>query len=412
MVMMKTNFYGLDVLRGFGIFTVLILHSAFYYFDGIYEVDFNNPPLVVTVIGLLLMFAGLFAMISGFVHTRSSFRKRDQGIPSGSILKYGIVYGLITLAIAYLYFLFTGPGLIDFSTRSMNNSILVELIRNGDWVSMNRERLFYIDSLVMIGTNILLLALFAFLVGDRVPREKRALTYILAAMGFMALSLARIPLYRVWQDALEAGDDVLYLLLNPLVAKNNPILPFFAFGLMGGWLAALNDTKNFRQTCSRAVPLALFLLIAGVLLYVNLEDTMLERAIDGKWYSIMVAQLGLFMLLILAVLKWFDYRKKKNKSGLSLFFARFSKGGLTAFFLESVVSAVIYRGITAVVPGLSFGIADALLYGLLLALFWGLVLRQWEKAYYRFTLEYGIAMLMNRFGRTLKLDKLQGTLRE
>lgn len=409
---MKTNFYGLDVLRGVGIFTVLILHSAFYYFDGIYEVDFNNPPLIVTVIGLLLMFAGLFAMISGFVHTRSTFRKRDQGIPSGSILKYGIVYGLITLAIAYLYFIFTGPGLIDFSTRSMNNSILVELIRNGDWVSMNRERLFYIDSLVMIGTNILLLALFAFLIGDRVPRERRALTYSLAALGFMALSLARIPLYGVWQDALETGDVALYLLLNPLVAKNNPILPFFAFGLMGGWLAALTDTKNFRQTCSRAVPLALSLLVAGVLLYVNLEDTMLERAIDGKWYSIMLAQLGLFMLLILAVLKWFDYREKNKKSSLSFFFARFSKGGLTAFFLESVVSAVIYRGITAVVPGLSFGIAGAVLYGLLLALFWGMVLRQWEKAYYRFTLEYGIAMLMNRVGRTRKLDKLQGTLKE
>ena len=42
---MKTYYYGLDVLRGFGIFTVLILHSAFYYFDGIYEVDFNNASL-------------------------------------------------------------------------------------------------------------------------------------------------------------------------------------------------------------------------------------------------------------------------------------------------------------------------------------------------------------------------------
>lgn len=409
---MKAYYYGLDVLRGFGIFTVLILHSAFYYFDGIYEVDFNNPPLIVTVIGLLLMFAGLFAMISGFVHTRSSFRKRDQGIPSGSILKYGIIYGLVTLAIAYLYFLFTGPGIINFSTRSMNNSILVELIRNGDWVSISQERFFYIDSLVMIGTNILLLALFAFLIGDRVPRERRTLTYSLAALGFMALSLARIPLYGVWQDAQETGDVALYLLLNPLVAKNNPILPFFAFGLMGGWLAALTDTKNFRQTFSRAMPLALSLLAAGVLLYVNLEDTMLERAIDGKWYSIMLAQLGLFMLLILAVLKWFDYRERNKRSDLSLFFARFSKGGLTAFFLESVVSAAIYRGITAVVPGLSFGIAAALLYGLLLALFWGLVLRQWEKAYYRYTLEYGIAMLMNRFGSTRKLDKLQGTLKE
>ncbi len=67
--MENKNILGLDVLRGIGIFTVIFLHSAFYYYDDIFQLDFNEPPLIITLIGLLLMFAGLFAMISGLVHT-------------------------------------------------------------------------------------------------------------------------------------------------------------------------------------------------------------------------------------------------------------------------------------------------------------------------------------------------------
>ena len=63
------RFVGIDFLRGIGIFVVLILHTAFYSFDGIFDVDFSNPPLMITIIGLLLMFAGIFAMVSGFAHT-------------------------------------------------------------------------------------------------------------------------------------------------------------------------------------------------------------------------------------------------------------------------------------------------------------------------------------------------------
>lgn len=68
---MNREYKGLDVLRGFGLFVLVTMHTAFYHFAGLYDLDLNNPPLIVTMIGFLLMFAGMFAMISGLVHTLS-----------------------------------------------------------------------------------------------------------------------------------------------------------------------------------------------------------------------------------------------------------------------------------------------------------------------------------------------------
>ena len=51
---MKKHYRGIDVLRGLGIFSVLSLHTAFYYYDGIYDLDLSNPPLIITLIGAVL----------------------------------------------------------------------------------------------------------------------------------------------------------------------------------------------------------------------------------------------------------------------------------------------------------------------------------------------------------------------
>ena len=121
---MKRQYLGLDILRGLGVFIVVWLHSAFYYFDGLYDLDLNNPPMIVTLIGLLLMFAGLFAMVSGTAHTLQLYRKADSGYEPKKILVFNSIGGLLILAIGYAYFIFTGAGLVHFETRSMNNSML------------------------------------------------------------------------------------------------------------------------------------------------------------------------------------------------------------------------------------------------------------------------------------------------
>lgn len=404
---MKNKFLGLDVLRGIGIFSVIFLHTAFYYFSGLYNVDFNKPPLIVTIIGLLLMFAGMFAIISGFVHTHQyNLKLEEKKATHKQLIKYEIIFGGLIFVVAYLYFVFTGPGIINFDSQSMNNSIFVELIRHNKLIFTNFERLFYVDSLVMIAFNIILLTLFSCVVKKAKP-QWRSRIYFISTILFMIISIVRIPLYNnVWLPAMDNQNYLLVLLLNIFVAKNNPIFPFFAFGLLGAWLATTLKYNGFKKSVKKIIFVALTLFSLGIVLYINLEDTMLERAIDLKWYSIMIAQLGLFLLLIVGALKHYDFGKKRKNSKIAIFFSRFSKGGLTAFFLESLISAIIFRIMLLFNPNINFNVGSALFFGFVLAILWGFILKIWEKYNYKYSIEYFISKILNKTVESSKLKKL------
>jgi hypothetical protein len=149
------------------------------------------------------------------------------------------------------------------------------------------------------------------------------------------------------------------------------------------------------------VPLILggCLFATGMTLYAFLPDTMLQRSIDLKWYSIMVAQLGLFILLILLSIRIFDRPRARTAHGwLFRFIRRFGYAGLTAFFLESVVAAIIWRVLKALIPDLRLEIGGALLFGFILALLWGFLLIAWEKCFYIGSIEYFYTLFVTRFG--------------
>jgi len=358
------------------------------------------------------------------------------------------------LAIAWLYFIFTGPGLADMTNRSMNNSILVELIRNGRWAGFNLERFLYVDSLVMIGMNLLLLGPIHLLF-SRMKRKP----WLAAGLFFFLLSLLRIPLYTLYLSAVDEGRTGTVLLLNWLVNKNNPILPYLSFTLFGGWFGCLLTAGDWKRMVRQVLPVGILLFLIGAVLYVFLPDTMLQRSIDGKWFAIMTAQLGLFSLLILLALRLFDFRKSSPEkptgksasvtssassahhtpsassahhtpsassarhtpsasaslSPSKLFFPltfinRFGVAGLTAFFFESVLSAAFYRILRLFLPDLRLGLGGSLLYGFLLAITWGVLLLLWEKKQYRYGIEYFLCRLLAPFGHSEKQEKLGGYL--
>lgn len=422
---MKNHFYGLDFLRGLGIFFVVALHSAFYYFGGLYELDLNNPPPVVTIIGLLLMFAGMFAIISGTVHCiqmvgrirRNGYsidgtNQNDISISPGKIVSQFFIRGIIIFAIAYVYFIVTGPGVVDMDAKTMDNSILVELIQNGRFTGVSFQRIYYIDSLVMLGSNIILLGLFSALIIKIIGTIESIWferSYFIAGILTALISLVRIPLYKILTVALDEGNYPVFFLLNYLVNKNNPILPYISFGFFGMWIGAMLIKNDWRKLKYKVAGISIFLLATGVVMYINLPDTMLERGIDMKWYSIMLAQLGLFMLMVLGALKYFDFRKKNppKSNFFYRFITRFGVAGLTVFFIESVVSAVVFRVIKLIYPEVSFTISQALIYGICLSLLWGVILIFWEKTGYKYGLEYMYGKIVSKKGISTKLEKLK-----
>ena len=407
---MRKQFIGLDVLRGLGLFSVLTLHTAFYYYDGIYDLDLSDPPLIVTIIGFLLMFAGLFAMISGFVHTLQTYRKiKEKGATFKETLTYSTVAGLYILLIAYLYFLFTGPGIILFDSRSMDNSLLVELIQNGRFVLPSIERILYIDSLVMIGMNILLLAVVTWL-GFKYIKSDQKRSYFFYILGVVVLliSIIRIPLYTTYLDARDTNNYFLVLVLNWFVNKNNPILPFFAFALFGGWLATLIMIGDVKKTRLFVIPSAVLFILVGLTIYITAEETMLDRLIDYTWFGIMVFQIGLFKLMILGFLRLYDYSKKEKELNiLSRFLYRFGVAGLTIFFVEQLVSSFIKRIMVWVNPDLYLDLNASIVIGIVIAVLWGIVLYYWSKTGYKYGVGYYYTRVMRKYGGSAKEETLK-----
>jgi hypothetical protein len=409
---MKNRYEGLDFLRGLGIFFLVILHSAFYFFGGLYDLDLSNPPPVVTVIGLLLMFAGMFAIISGCVHGLQFMRRSDkEAVTPRQIFLPFLIRGVIIFVIAMAYFIITGPGIVDMAARSMDQSILVGLIRTGRFQGLSMERIFYVDSLVMISSNIILLGIFTAIL-YRILRSNIGKCFaricFISGLAFAVLSLLRIPLFSVYAAAIEDGSTPVFLLLNYLVAKNNPVLPYFSFGLFGLWIAALLRTDTGKAIFRKGLLVSVLFLVSGVFLYIRLPDTMLQREIDLKWYSIMLAQLGLFILLVFTALYLFDFKSRpiRPENPIVRFIARFGIAGLTVFFLESVISALVYRALTLVFPALSFTIPQALLFGIAMAIVWGVLLIFWERSGYRFGLEYLYGKVASLRGESSKLTRL------
>lgn len=393
---MKTRrIAGIDFLRGLGIFVVLILHTSFYSFDGIFDVDFNNPPLIITIIGLLLMFAGIFAMISGFSHTTQILSRMDRGRDMKAIFRHLALAALFLLVLGFLQKTVLGSGHIDFESRSFNNTIVVEWIKSGRFAIPGLDRLLYINSLTMMGLNILLLGLLFKVIANIKERINVPLTLYLLAVLYFFLSLARMPLYDTFLNALDQGNYGLVLLLNIFVNKNNPVLPYFAFALFGAWIAALKHYGTRRASLYVLANGSAFLLI-GSYLYVNLPDTMLERAIDLKWFSIMGAQIGLFMLMLLAALNM-----KHADKGIRKFITRFGIAGLTPYLMEAAVNASLLRMGKTLVPGFRLSMYGSLAYGIATALVYGLLLVRWEKSGYR----YGVEDLYVHLFKDIKSEK-------
>jgi hypothetical protein len=171
------------------------------------------------------------------------------------------------------------------------------------------------------------------------------------------------------------------------------------------WMAYLLIDRDRKFTLKTSIVGGL-LFVVGITAYILLPETMLQRQIDPVWFAIMMAQIGLFMLMIAGFLRFHDFHGR-TPGQISHFFSRFSKGGLTVFFVESVLSAAIMAILRGFGLTITLDIPLALVYGLVLALGWGSVLILWEKVHYRYGIEYFLSQWLARLAPSSKKAKLE-----
>ncbi len=385
---------GLDLVRGVGILCVVLLHSATFHYQAISEVDFDDPPLVITVIGFLLMWAGLFAILSSAAYAYSSALRVEEGrsTPARVAANYAKA-GLLMLVLHYLYFIGFAPKLLDVEGGNHQFALLPGLIVAGRFPPIYPDRVFYSTALSMTAWNLLLTGPLIGWLLKRGPKARRA-AFLLGGLGTLVvvLSLVRLPLYPLTVQAIDEGRWLAALLLGFLFNKNNPILPYLGFGLFGSALGlSLAQSEKPRRVLGWFAIIGALWLAAGIVGLTLLPDTMLEREVDLFWYFIVLLQLGLFLLLVVLALYLFDYGPERLRDTLTRVLRPARQAGavsLSIFMLETVLSQIGVRIADALLPGWSLSINACLLFGAINALLWLGIVRVWGRLGFRYGLEW------------------------
>src|SRR4030042_5069623 len=249
---MIKRYLGLDVLRGVGIIFVIFLHSASMHYAKITEIDLNKPPLIVTVIGFLLMWAGFFALMSMIAHTTTQLgRLKKENYSLEKVLKNFLTAGIFMLVTSYVYFLLFAPVLLDFEHDNHKYSFISGFLHNGFFAIPAIDRVLYNTSLSMIAWNLIFGGVILYFVLKTKGVRKQLISLGLIATFCILISALRIPLFPVYEEMIKNGQVLLSLPLGFFVNKNDPTLPYLGFALFGAMIGIALNSGFTRQTITK-----------------------------------------------------------------------------------------------------------------------------------------------------------------
>lgn len=388
-----TRIDSLDLGRGLSLMAILLFHGAIYNFANIHLLDFSNPPLVVVLISFLGLWGGIFILYSMAINTWMLAGRSSPGnlIPQ---LKFLLLAGALYLLLHFVLNLALGRWHIDFENNRPSLPLAASLIRSGRLEPPPTSLWFDGSSLSTIALNLILLSglSYALLKSGGIRKDLR--NYLVlggSGTAILLLSFTRIGLFPLYEKAVAEGPVIRGVLLSFLLANPYPLLPYLAYGLFG-ILLGLMLYKNQRQLMRRVmIPLGLFFLLLGLAGMSRFDKTI--SVPDYFWYFKTYFELGAFILLFVA----FALPKKAGR--FTLFIRRFSRVSLTVYLLETSVSELLRAPAAWLAPGWDQTINGSLAFGALQVVVWSIILFFWEKAHFRYSLEYFWVKGLERLGK-------------
>lgn len=396
----------IDAVRGFGLMAMIVLHGALYHYGALARIDFDHPPPVVVVIGFLLMWGGLFAVLSGAVHATRALEQRACGVGLGAWCRREWIGSAGYLLLGVAYFALVGPGLLNLSDGSQDSSVLVGFLRSGQWRAPSAARWLYMNTLFMIGfatlfaTPVVAALLAAHGPGGPVLQRAAAAVALVALLS----SALRIPLYPLYERAAAEGRPLWLLAGFWLVNKNDPIWPSLGLVLGGTLLGFAMNAAPQPGRLRWPVGLGLLLLVAGTGGWLLGAPSMLRRSVDQTWLSIMLLQAGVILLGLCGLHRALDAPAGSaggaaRPGAFGRVLERFSRMSLSVLFGETVLAEAAARGLASVRPDWNSTVPAVLLFGCANAAAWALLLARWERGGYAFSLERGWVRVMAALGR-------------
>lgn len=404
----------LDALRGFFILYVVWLHATI-------GVVFNNNPetlntlpkwllVVFAPVMILAMWAPIFVVVSGaanaYVLHGIVKRHREQqgaGVPfrsfmAGSLVTGVFLYCLSTLNMAFMHHSMNYNG-------SFQHTLFTGSLHQGSWQAFSPDLLFYNDALSLVALsgiliNLLLYVLWSGKGFDRMGRTVKCIAGIAAGILIVSPFVLGI-LNPLFFSALNNGNYVTAFALKLFIGPNLSVIPFVSYGLVGALigigLARRVPASLFRRY---GYGIAAVMVTAGAVLFVVQEFAPTQLALHPQPIKLHLVNLGLMLACCTFLVLHMEYCSEEKRvlvARRTLWLRRVGLMALTLFCLESFFAVLFSNGYLWVL-----GIEGAfprspwviIPYVLCILVFWNLVLRAWEEADFKYSVEWWMSSLV------------------
>jgi hypothetical protein len=421
----------LDILRGATIVGMVFLHNGAFHFSGL-GAALESPPPWLVAFGFLLLWAGLFGVVSGAANATTALRRLARATPApGEPWRYprSLMAGALqTFAILFvLHWVWTvGVGnswvTEDPDSPELRATLLMGLLYFGRLPRIHPEIWVFASALWMIASNVLLVSLvFRWRYRHGPPRPDDGLRRSLLAIGacvLLATPLLRALLFGPMMDLVDRGGLAILAAIPPalLVSDPNPVFPFFAYGLLGALVGAALARHEPRPPLYRLMGA-----VGGVLLVLGGAGVTASGGVvlagreeifgQSAFYFASLANLllGLFAWMLIGLLWAFDPPPGSTRAPWRPRWLtpllRFGRLSLTVFMLEGALAMCVRLGLDAVRPGWNDALPAVLVFALGNVLLWHVLLVVWERADYRGSLEWWLARIRRTEDRSRALTR-------
>lgn len=409
-IMQKSAFYekrflSFDIIRGIGIMGMVFLHSAVFHYGEINSIDLNNLEPLLMLFYVLIMWGGMFGVISGSVNTISiinSIEKKD--ISNKEIFKITIkklcLAGLLFNFLHFIYYMILGPTNYDLESGTYNHSygFIPGSIKTNSWYLIQTDRWFEQSSLAMIGWILIFLGVFLFLLlrneGYKQKNRNQWILYIFGSL-LIIFSFFRIPIHKLVTSKIDNKEFFIAWILSLFGYEPFPLLPFLGYGLIGAAYAFTLSTKSKRNLRKYYFQGILWFII--FILCFILPDQFYERFgyLDDIliMYLLVLFQIGFFLIGLNIFVTVFDRDKFNNAYSQEKIIKRtkiirsFSSCSLSIFLLERITSNLWAMLLNQLNSNWNTTIFGCILFGIGMVIFWCIISLIWRKFDYRFTIE-------------------------
>jgi uncharacterized membrane protein len=400
---MNKRIDSLDYLRGISLILVVFFHTSVYNFANIHKIDFNNPPIIVVIISLLVLWGGLLIFYSGIVNT-IMFSGRIEMLGNLKHANFLFIAGGIYIIIHYILNIFLGRWNVDFINNQPDMTVVASSIRNMQLTFPRITKFFDGSSLSTIGLNLIIVTSLLFFLFRNKGFEKEKRNYwMLGILGFviMLFSFTRIYLYSIVGQSIQAKNYLVATILSFTIANPYPLLPYLAYGLFASIIGLMIYKKRKNLIKKVFIPIGLFFFIYGLVGGMNFPKTISKA--DYFWYFKTHLELGIFILTITFFLLTFEFRNKKI---INIPFIKwFSRVSLTVYLFETLLSEIFGKILNYLIPAWNQTINGCLIFGALNIIIWILILWIWQKNNFKFSVEYWWMKIFRKLGKkSTKMD--------